>query len=108
MTNRQPAAIEGVFAALADQTRLSLLRLLIRERSLCVCEVMAALGVSQTRASRNLGILCAAGLLSRSRAGRWMHYAVRRGTDLEPLLELVRHRVPPPPRARRRSCERRR
>lgn len=61
--------------ALSDETRLRIFHLLL-ERECCVCEVMQALGISQTRASRNLGILQNAGLLKTSRNGLWVLYSI--------------------------------
>ena len=61
--------------ALSDETRLKILNLLL-ERECCVCEVMAILGISQTRASRNLGILESAGLLKMRKVGLWALYAI--------------------------------
>jgi len=46
--------------ALSDETRLRILNVLMVHEC-CVCEVMQALGISQTRASRNLKILDDAG-----------------------------------------------
>ena len=43
---------------------------------LCVCEIMQALDISQSRASRNLGILRDAGLLVGRREGQWVHYSL--------------------------------
>jgi ArsR family transcriptional regulator len=63
--------------ALSDETRLRMLNLLL-QRECCVCEVMAVLGISQTRASRNLGILYDAGFLRQRRQGLWSFYAVDR------------------------------
>ena len=65
--------------ALSDETRLRIFHLLL-ERECCVCEVMQALGVSQTRASRNLGILQNAGLLKTQRNGLWVLYSIDRQT----------------------------
>ena len=45
-----------VMKALSDETRLRILKVLV-EKECCVCEVMQALDISQSRASRNLGIL---------------------------------------------------
>ena len=64
-----------VMKALSDETRLRILNVLL-ERECCVCEVMQALDISQTRASRNLGILQNAGFLKARRDGAWMHYSV--------------------------------
>ena len=61
--------------ALSDETRLRILKVLL-ERECCVCEVMQALDISQTRASRNLGILQDAGFLKARRDGLWTVYSI--------------------------------
>jgi len=61
--------------ALSDETRLRILNLLL-ERECCVCEVMQALDISQSRTSRNLGILQDAGFLKARREGLWVLYSV--------------------------------
>ena len=77
--------------ALSDETRLRILNILL-ERECCVCEVMQALGISQSRASRNLGILQDAGFLRARRDKAWMVYSVdwqaanRYTTSLSKLL----------------------
>ena len=61
--------------ALSDETRLRILKILL-ERECCVCEIMQALDISQSRASRNLGILEDAGFLKARRDGAWIVYSV--------------------------------
>ena len=61
--------------ALSDETRLRIMNILL-ERECCVCEVMQALNISQTRASRNLGILQKAGFLKTKREGLWIVYSI--------------------------------
>ena len=61
--------------ALSDETRIRILKVLL-ERECCVCEVMQALDISQSRASRNLGILEDAGLVKGRREGPWIVYSV--------------------------------
>ena len=63
--------------ALSDETRLRIINVL-RVRECCVCEVMQSLDISQTRASRNLGILREAGFLKTRREGTWMLYSLDR------------------------------
>jgi len=63
------------FKALSDETRLRILNLLL-ERECCVCEVMQALDISQTRASRNLSILYDAGFLKLRKDGLWSVYSI--------------------------------
>ena len=61
--------------ALSDETRLRILNVLL-EKECCVCEVMQALDISQSRASRNLGILQDAGFLKARRDGAWIVYSL--------------------------------
>ena len=61
--------------ALSDETRLRILKVLL-ERECCVCEIMQALDISQSRASRNLGILQDAGFLKARREGLWIVYSL--------------------------------
>lgn len=61
--------------ALSDETRLRILNVLLA-RECCVCEVMQALQISQTRASRNLGILHDAGFLRLRKDGLWSLYSI--------------------------------
>jgi ArsR family transcriptional regulator, arsenate/arsenite/antimonite-responsive transcriptional repressor len=64
--------------ALSDETRLRMLNILT-DRECCVCEVMQALDISQTRASRNLKILEESGFLKSRREGTWIHYSLSEG-----------------------------
>jgi ArsR family transcriptional regulator len=77
------------FKALSDETRLRILNILL-ERECCVCEVMQALDISQTRASRNLTALYDAGFLKLRRDGFWSLYSVDRDEMDEYLADLVR------------------
>ena len=65
------------FKALSDETRLRILNILL-ERECCVCEVMQALEISQTRASRNLSALYDAGFLKLRKDGLWSLYSIDR------------------------------
>ncbi|SMQ69678.1 transcriptional regulator, ArsR family [Altererythrobacter xiamenensis] len=64
-------AIESIFRALADPTRLRIMRL-IGAMELAVGELAQVLGQSQPRVSRHVGILCDAGLAERRREGSWV------------------------------------
>ena len=81
-----------LFKALADETRLRILNLLF-ERELCVCDVMAVLDVSQSKASRHLIALKRAGLLNDRREAQWMHYSLVPGKETLLIEELVLNRL---------------
>jgi len=63
------------FKALADETRLRILKLL-KIREMCVCEVMVALDLTQPTASHHLGILENAGLVKNRKEGKWVFYSL--------------------------------
>jgi ArsR family transcriptional regulator len=71
-----------IFKALADETRLRILALLL-DGELCVCEIIAALGSPQSTISRHLAYLRKSGWVEGRRQGIWMHYCVN---DSEPGL----------------------
>lgn len=66
-----------LFKALSDETRIRIIKLLQHRDGLCVCEIMQALNITQTRASRNLGILRSAGLVTSRKSGLWVEYSLR-------------------------------
>jgi ArsR family transcriptional regulator len=65
-----------VLKALADETRLRILKILHEKDELCVCEIMQVLDISQTRASRNLNILKDVGFVKDRRDGLWVYYSI--------------------------------
>jgi ArsR family transcriptional regulator, arsenate/arsenite/antimonite-responsive transcriptional repressor len=64
-----------LFKALADETRLRILTLLV-QGELCVCDIMTVLKIGQSKASRHLACLRNAGLVDDRRSGVWMHYSL--------------------------------
>jgi len=74
--------------ALSDETRLRILNLLL-ERECCVCEVMQALDISQSSASRNLGALYDAGFLKLRKQGLWSFYSLDTDGMEEYCLRLI-------------------
>jgi len=64
------------YKCLADDTRLKSLLLIEAEQELCVCELTAALELSQPKVSRHLAQLRAAELLLDRRQGQWVYYRI--------------------------------
>jgi len=69
------------FKALGDETRLKMLWLLFHHQELCVCDFMAVLGVTQSKASRHLRNLFHAGLVTDRREGIWSYYTLEPSRD---------------------------
>ncbi len=64
------------FKILADEARLKMLWLLFNNDELCVCDVMAALEITQSKASRHLATLRNLGLVTDRKEGLWSYYAL--------------------------------
>ena len=77
----QLGQLEEVFKALADATRLRILRLLMAG-DVCVCDIHDALKIPQAKASRHLAYLRRAGLVTTRREGLWVHYSLAKSADL--------------------------
>jgi ArsR family transcriptional regulator len=69
------------FKVLADEARLKMLWLLFNHRELCVCDIMAALKITQSKASRHLSTLRHADLVVDRKQGLWSYYTLRPGED---------------------------
>ena len=65
------------FKALGDENRLKMLYLL-ENRDMCVCELVAALELSQPTTSHHLKIIENAGLVERKKKGKWAFYGIRK------------------------------
>ena len=79
--------LSRLFKALADETRLRMLRLL-EVREMCVCEVMVALELTQPTASHHLGLLENAGLVKDRKEGKWVFYSIANPELLENMHKL--------------------
>lgn len=64
----------SIFKALGDDNRLASMLLIQAQEELCVCELTAALDVSQPRISRYLGQLRDLALVQDERRGQWIYY----------------------------------
>ena len=73
---------------LSDEVRLKIISLLA-ENELCVCELMEALRMSQSRISNHLRILRNTGIIEAKREGKWIFYSLARGTMDKVLWEIV-------------------
>lgn len=73
-------ALEHLFLALSDKTRLRLLALMV-DGEVPVGMLAESLGESQPKISRHLAYLRSAGLVSTRREGKWIYYGIEDGMD---------------------------
>lgn len=83
----------GRLKALADPMRLRLLSHIAAHGcdSVCACDLLEVVEISQPTISHHLKKLVDAGLLTREQHGRWAHYSVVREAfdDLRRFLDLT-------------------
>ena len=64
-----------IFKAMSDDNRLRILNLLI-VKELCVCELEAVLGMSQSNVSRHLTKLKQAQIVISKKESQWVYYSI--------------------------------
>ena len=91
----------AIITALSEPIRLEAIRILWDGGEHCCCELLQRLGATQSRMSRHMATLRAAGLLVARRDAQWMRY--RRAPDLPAaVVALVDAALAlPPPAAER-------
>ena len=74
-----------LYSALADKNRLNILQLLTF-REMCVCELTAALNITQPNMTYHVKKLESAGLVQREKRGKWVYYSL---TDVGSLQTIT-------------------
>ena len=76
----KPTTLSKAFAALGDNTRFQIMRLLLNNPELCVSEVAEQVGITTAGVSQHMQVLERAGLLKRERMGQRICYQVNQDT----------------------------
>ncbi|MGG6312332.1 ArsR/SmtB family transcription factor [Paenibacillus macerans] len=79
------------FKLLGDKSRLTILGLL-KERELCVCNIVDILQMSQPSISQHLRKMKAGGLVSEIRRGKWTYYSLT--IEDKPYVKDVLNHIP--------------
>ncbi|MDQ6418370.1 metalloregulator ArsR/SmtB family transcription factor [Paenibacillus sp. LHD-117] len=76
---------------LSDKTRLTILALL-KEKEMCVCDIVEILETTQPNVSQHLRKLKSGGLVNESRRSQWIYYSLN--TNSKPYLQNVMEELP--------------
>ena len=85
----ETAEAAPLFRALADETRLAILKQLRVQGEVCACDFQACCTLAQPTVSHHLKVLREVGLVTAEKRGLWVHYRLNEGA-----LERVRAFVP--------------
>lgn len=81
--------MEKMYKALGDRNRLRIINML-KERTMCVCEITDILKLSQSTVSGHLRILKEAEIVEDKKDGLWIEYSLCKDQELnEKLLALT-------------------
>src|SRR5439155_24670316 len=79
----------AVFRALADETRLRILKGISQMGELCECNIVPVFGLSQPTVNYHLKVLRAAGLVSSERRGQWVYHRVNQKAGFGAVRDLT-------------------
>jgi ArsR family transcriptional regulator len=81
--------ISEMYKLLADKTRLTILALL-KEKELCVCEIVEIMEMTQPNVSQHLRKLKSGGLVDEKKKGQWVYYSLNSDKSfIQTALESV-------------------
>ncbi|NOY24047.1 MAG: winged helix-turn-helix transcriptional regulator [Acidobacteria bacterium] len=82
----------SIMKALGEENRFRIV-MMLRERSLCVCEICSVLEISISTVSTHLKQLSHAGLIEGQKDGRWVMYRLAEDEFVPDLLKIVQRRL---------------
>ncbi|MFZ5642477.1 MAG: ArsR/SmtB family transcription factor [Bacillota bacterium] len=84
---------EDILRALADHTRIRIVKLLLLGSEPCVCELVDSLRLPQHTVSRHLSILKKASIVKERREGTWRYYYLSpdTGSFVGNILAVIRN-----------------
>lgn len=68
---------EQVFKALADESRIRILHLILRNKEMCISDLEQVLDFTQTKTSRHLAYLRSASLVTPRKLDQWVYYSLK-------------------------------
>jgi DNA-binding transcriptional ArsR family regulator len=88
-------AVASTFSLMADPTRARILHALSLTQELCVCDLAALLGISESALSHQLRLLRSNRVVARRKAGRIVYYRLADGHVRHIFSDGLRHAVEP-------------
>ena len=77
LSDDEAEATAALFKAVGDPARVRIVNLLAgADEAVCVCELIAPLGLAQATVSHHLKKLTDAGLLDREERGKWAYFSI--------------------------------
>ena len=91
LDERAAEHVAALFRLMADPSRARLIHALSLTRELCVCDLAAVIGVSQSAVSHQLRLLRSHRIVSRRREGRVIYYSLEDDHFRHALADAISH-----------------
>ena len=88
MATRNLRRLSEMLQTMSNPSRLRILEILHAKGETCVCELEAALGLTQSNISFHLNLLRKTGLVTSQKVGKWAFYTLEAGVLADCLAEL--------------------
>jgi ArsR family transcriptional regulator, lead/cadmium/zinc/bismuth-responsive transcriptional repressor len=88
-TSNEAKHLAALFKLLGDPTRTRILYAVLEAGEMCVCDIAATIGATETTVSQALRLLRAAGVVANRRDGRMVYYRLA-DAHVRMLLDLSR------------------
>ena len=82
-------SILAITKALSDRNRIRVL-MALRDKELCVCQIIEMLGLAPSTVSKHLSLLWQARLVDARKEGRWMHYRLVDRRACRPAADAIK------------------
>jgi DNA-binding transcriptional ArsR family regulator len=89
MNSQEMKSTLKITKALSDIQRLRIL-MMLRVGELCVCQVIAVLGLAPSTVSKHLSVLSEADLVTSRKEGRWSYFKLPQGEVLKTVKPLLK------------------
>ena len=76
-----------IFKALSDESRLKIVKSLIKNESQCACKLLELVSCGQPTLSHHMTILIKCGLINSKKVGKWVHYSINNDV----MLQIIKY-----------------
>jgi len=89
MNSQEMKSTLKITKALSDIQRIRIL-MMLRVGELCVCQIIAVLGLAPSTVSKHLSVLSEADLVTSRKEGRWSYFKLPQGEVLKTVKPLLK------------------
>lgn len=79
----------SILKSLSDGNRIRIIYALSFSKELCACQITELIGVTGATISRHLSVLSNAGIINKTKSGRWIYFSLNKNSENEKLIKWI-------------------